>query len=79
MNQVWDAKLGKQARPHHALQLCCYADMLDQSIYSRTDALGLHTFSASESVRAPGPGLQNPPAVWKTRYHHHHRCRHLGS
>ena len=28
---VWDAKLSRTARPSHALQLCCYADMLAQT------------------------------------------------
>lgn len=26
--EVWDAKLGQSMKPHYAIQLCCYADML---------------------------------------------------
>lgn len=26
--QVWDAKLAKTSKPHHVIQLCCYAEMI---------------------------------------------------
>ena len=26
--QVWDTKLARSPKPHYAIQLCCYADML---------------------------------------------------
>jgi uncharacterized protein len=26
--EVWDAKLGQSMKPHYAVQLCCYAEML---------------------------------------------------
>ncbi|MFT4629629.1 MAG: putative RecB family nuclease [Dinoroseobacter sp.] len=28
--EVWDTKLSRSAKPTHALQLCCYADMLEE-------------------------------------------------
>jgi uncharacterized protein len=27
--EVWDTKLARKAKPYHALQICCYADMLE--------------------------------------------------
>src|SRR6188508_1618329 len=27
--QVWDTKLARSPKPHNAIQLCCYADMLE--------------------------------------------------
>ena len=30
--EVWDTKLARKAKPYYAVQLCCYAEMLDHSI-----------------------------------------------
>ena len=38
---VWDAKLSRHARPQHALQLCCYAEMLGAQQGAPVERVGL--------------------------------------
>ena len=47
---VWDAKLSRTARPQHALQLCCYADMLGALQPAPPETLGLVLGGSIEHV-----------------------------
>ncbi|MBZ0137024.1 MAG: TM0106 family RecB-like putative nuclease [Planctomycetes bacterium] len=39
--EVWDTKLAREAKPHFLIQLCCYAEMLEQATGIRPAYLGV--------------------------------------
>ena len=38
---VWDTKLARQVKPYFLLQLCCYADMLEEMTTQRPETIGI--------------------------------------
>ena len=47
---IWDTKLATRTKPQYLVQLCCYADMLGETLGARPQTLGIVLGSGEEAV-----------------------------
>lgn len=53
--EVWDTKLSRRLKPYFAIQLCCYAELLESLIGKRPECIGVVLGSGQQRKLGTSP------------------------